>query len=134
MPGLSELTYEQAQKALERQVSELRGRTGTLLAAAALTASFFGAAALGHDGVAVPVVLTGIALAVTVLSGLYVLHPHQLEFAVDARRLYDELASDEDDPDRLHLQLALGLRDTRERNGGRVDSLGRSRVARAATT
>jgi hypothetical protein len=40
---LAELTYEQAQKALEqqeRQVTELRQRTGTLLAAAALTASF----------------------------------------------------------------------------------------------
>jgi hypothetical protein len=46
---LAELTYEQAQKALEqqeRQVNELRQRIGTLLAAAALTASFFGAAAL----------------------------------------------------------------------------------------
>lgn len=51
---LAELTYEQAQKALEqqeRQVNELRQRTGTLLGAAALAASFFGAAALGRDGV-----------------------------------------------------------------------------------
>ncbi len=74
---LAELTYEQAQKALEqqeRQVTELRQRTGTLLAAAALTASFFGAAALGRDGVALPVVLAGMALAVTVLNGLYVLY------------------------------------------------------------
>ncbi len=41
--SLAQLTYEQAQKALEqqeRQVNELRQRTGTLLAAAALTASF----------------------------------------------------------------------------------------------
>lgn len=125
-PLLAELTYEQAQKALEpqeRQVTELRQRTGTLLAAAALTASFFGAAALGRDGVGIPVVLAGIALAVTVLSGLYVLYPHELKFASDARRLYDDLASDKDDPERLHLRLAFGLRDARERNGQRVDQL-----------
>jgi cytochrome c-type biogenesis protein CcmH/NrfG len=130
MPGstLAELTYEQAQKALEqqeRQVNELRQRTGTLLGAAALTASFFGAAALGRDGVGIPVVLAGLALAVTVLSGLYVLYPHQLVFAADARRLYDALEPDQDDPERLHLRLAFGLRDTREENGRRVDLLAR---------
>lgn len=123
---LAELTYEQAQKALEqqeRQVNELRQRTGTLLGAAALTESFFGAAALGRDGVALPVVLAGIALAVTVLSGLYVLYPHELKFASDARRLYDRLAPDRDDPERLHLRLAFGLRDAREQNGKRVAQL-----------
>jgi hypothetical protein len=127
-PGLAQLTYEQAQKALEqqeRQVNELRQRTGTLLGAAALVASFFGAAALGHEGGTTPVVFAGIAFAVTVLSGLYVLYPHELEFASDARRLYDHLAPDRDDLDRLHLRLAFGLRDTRERNGQRVDSLAR---------
>ena len=123
---LAELTYDQAQKALdqqERQVNELRQRTGTLLGAAALTASFFGAAALGRDGVALPVVLAGIALAVTVLSGLYVLYPHKLQFSSDARRLYDHLAPDRGDPERLHLRLAFGLRDAREQNGQRVDQL-----------
>jgi cytochrome c-type biogenesis protein CcmH/NrfG len=135
-PLLAQLTYEQAQKALEqqeRQVNELRQRTGTLLAAAALTASFFGAAALGRDGVALPVVLAGIALAVTVLSGLYVLYPHRMEFATDARRLYDALESDRDDPERLHLRLAFGLRDTREENGRRADWLARC-LALAAIT
>jgi hypothetical protein len=127
-PTLAALTYEQAQKALEqqeRQVNELRQRTGTLLAAAALTASFFGAAALGRDGVALPIVLAGIALAITVLSGLYVLYPHEMEFATDARRLYDALEPDHDDPERLQLRLAFGLRDTREENGRRVDWLAR---------
>lgn len=127
-PTLAQLTYEQAQKALEqqeRQVNELRQRTGTLLAAAALTASFFGASALGHDGVGVPVVLAGIALAATVLSGLYVLYPHELEFSVDARRLYDDLVPDQQDSEFLLLRLAFGLRDARARNGGAVDRLAR---------
>lgn len=125
-PSLAQIIYEQAQKALEqqeRQVNELRQRTGTLLAAAALTASFFGAAALGRDGVVAPVVLAAVALAVTVLSGLYVLYPHELEFSVDARRLYDDLAGDQDDSDRLLVRLGFGLRDTRERNGRVVDRL-----------
>jgi cytochrome c-type biogenesis protein CcmH/NrfG len=127
-PSLAQLAYEQAQKALEqqeRQVTELRQRTGTLLAAAALTASFFGAAALGRDGVVLPVVLAGMALAVTVLSGLYVLYPHEMEFATDARRLYDALLPDRSDPQRLHLRLAFGLRDTRTENGRRVEWLAR---------
>jgi hypothetical protein len=127
-PSLSEILYEQAQKALEqqeRQVNELRQRTGTLLAAAALTASFFGAAALGRDGVVMPVILAAVALTVTVLSGLYVLYPHELEFSADARRLYDDLAGDQEDPNRLLVRLAFGLRDTRERNGRVVDRLAR---------
>lgn len=122
---LAALTYEQAQKALEqqeRQVNELRQRMGTLLGAAALTASFFGSAALGRDGAGLPVVLAGIALGITVLSGLFVLYPHRMQFAADARRLYDALR-DETDPEQLHLLLAFGLRDTRTKNGRRVDWL-----------
>jgi hypothetical protein len=76
-----------------------------------------------RDGVALPVVLAGIALAVTVLSGLYVLYPHELKFASDARPLYDRLTPDRDDRERLHLRLAFGLRDAREENGKRVARL-----------
>lgn len=122
---LAQLTYEQAQKALEqqeRQVNELRQRMGTLLGAAALTASFFGSAALGRNGTSLPVVLAGIALGVTVLSGLFVLYPHRMQFAADARRLYDAL-QDVTDPERLHILIAFGLRDTRTQNGRRVDWL-----------
>jgi hypothetical protein len=125
---LAELIYEQAQKALEqqeRQVNELRQRMGTLLGAAALTASFFGTAALGRDGASLPVILAGVALAVTVLSSLFALYPYKMEFATDARRLYDALQS-EQDPERLHLLLAFGLRDVRTKNGRRVDWLARS--------
>jgi hypothetical protein len=106
-------------------VNELRQRTGTLLAAAALSASFFGAVVLGHRGVSLPVVLAGASLTVTVLSSLYVLYPHDLDFAIDARGMYRAFGRDRDDPERLHLRLAFGLRDTRERNGGQVERLGR---------
>ena len=51
------------------------------------------------------------------------LYPHELKFASDARRLYDRLAPDRDDPERLHLRFAFGLRDAREQNGKRVTQL-----------
>lgn len=121
---LAQLMYEQAQRALEqqeRQVAELRQRAGTLLAATALIASVFGVSASGGGRTALPTVLGGASLVVAVLGALFALYPHRLDFATDARRLYDALASDQDDLDRVHLRLAFGLRDTRERNGTCVD-------------
>ena len=50
---LERLAYEVSLKALERQenvIDELRSRTGTLLAASSLSASFLGARALDHPG------------------------------------------------------------------------------------
>ena len=110
-PTLALIMYEQAQKALEyqeRQVNELRQRTGTLLGAAALTASFLGATTLKHGGAGLPVALAGLALAVIVLSGLYVLYPHELDFTPDVRRVYDRLAPARHDPDRMLLDVGTG--------------------------
>jgi hypothetical protein len=48
---LAELSYEAAVRALdlqERAIEQLRARTGTLLAASSLTASFLGAQAIQH--------------------------------------------------------------------------------------
>ena len=64
------------------------------------------------------------SLGVTVLSGLFLLYPYRMEFAADARRLYDALRL-EDDLERTHLRLAFGLRDAREINGRRIDWLAR---------
>jgi hypothetical protein len=50
---LAELSYEAAVRALdlqERGVEQLRARTGTLLAASSLTASFLGAQTIQHAG------------------------------------------------------------------------------------
>lgn len=49
-PASYELAYEEAKRALEEQeraVSELRSRAGQLIAAAAITTSFFGGRAIG---------------------------------------------------------------------------------------
>lgn len=54
---LEQLAYEVSLRALQRQeevVEELRSRTGTLLAASSLSASFLGARALDQSGAAWP--------------------------------------------------------------------------------
>jgi hypothetical protein len=88
---LEEITYETARAALADQeslVSGIRQRTGTLLAAQALVASFFGGAAIESKGfdaltwMAVAVLAAGLVLAVGVLA------PWRLEFSFDARDIY----------------------------------------------
>lgn len=94
MKTLEEITYEAGRDALADQesiVSGIRQRTGTLLAAQAIVASFLGAAALREDGAgawewgAIAALLLGLLLAAVVLS------PWRLRFSVDARALYEAL-------------------------------------------
>lgn len=72
-------------------MSGIRQRTGTLLAAHALVASFLGATTVRAQGlqalgwVAVAALLLGLVAAAILLS------PWQLKFAVDARGLYGDL-------------------------------------------
>jgi hypothetical protein len=94
MTTLEEITYDAGRHALADQealVAGIRQRTGTLLAAHALVASFLGGATIRVAGLDV---LGSIALA-TLVIGLVVsailLAPWRLKFAVDARDLYDQL-------------------------------------------
>src|ERR1044072_596795 len=124
-PTLALLVYEQAQKALEqqeRQGNELRQRTGTCLAAAAVTASFFGSAAIGTDPAPALVAGTASALAITVSCGVFVLYPHRLDFALDAQWLY---RATRDDPEETLLRIAFALRDARKTNARVVERLAR---------
>jgi hypothetical protein len=90
VPRLEEITYEAGRQALADQealVSGIRQRTGTLLAAHALVASFLGAATIRAQGLEP---LGWIALAALVLglcASAVLLAPWQLKFAVDAREL-----------------------------------------------
>jgi hypothetical protein len=76
---LSRLAYEASLRSLDKQeqlVQELRGRTGLLLAAASLAASFLGEPALeGSVGLAIPALG---AFAVSVGASLYVLLPSKI--------------------------------------------------------
>jgi hypothetical protein len=91
---LEEITYEAGRHALADQeslVAGIRQRTGTLLAAHALVASFLGATTIKAVGLD----MWGWVALVALLGGLVVaailLAPWELKFAVDAPHLYDEL-------------------------------------------
>jgi hypothetical protein len=133
---LEELLYSTATRALdqqERQVTELRARTGTLLAAAALSASFLGATAVDRDGISIVAALAILALAGVVGLTLYVLVPHAFGFALDVRELHQALFDDAADLRLVHLRVAYLPHDIRADNEARVDRLFRSfRIAAVA--
>jgi hypothetical protein len=94
MARLEEITYEAGRHALADQealVSGIRQRTGTLLAAHALVASFLGAAVIRAHGLDV---FGWIALGALVLglgAAAVLLAPWSLKFSIEARDLYNQL-------------------------------------------
>ena len=91
---LAELSYDAGVRALdlqERAVEQLRARTGILLAASSLTASFLGAQTIQHEsGLSVLGGLALISLAASVLLCVYVLLPKQVfEFSLNAPQVYE---------------------------------------------
>jgi hypothetical protein len=130
---LEEVTYEAGRDALADQeavAAGIRQRTGTLLAAHALVASFLGATtirAVGLDAlgwVALVTLVAGLALAAVLLA------PWQMKFAIDARALYGELydtAAAEAESDTLGWLAGAGFayQDLREENAPRVRIMSR---------
>lgn len=114
MPRLEEITYDAGRSALADQesiVAGIRQRTGTLLAAHALVASFLGATTVHSQGlrglgwVAVAILLLGLVIAAILLA------PWRMKFAIDARELYEDLyqqAADEADADTLGWLASAG--------------------------
>jgi hypothetical protein len=91
MPVFARLLSDLALRALdqqERQIAELRQRTGTVMASALLTASFFGAATVTQGVITLAAVFAGVSLLVTVVGGVLVLYPHELRLSADAEGLY----------------------------------------------
>jgi hypothetical protein len=89
------LAYEASLRALDQQqrvLEDLRSRTGLLLAAASLSASFLGARAFdGHASVALSAMALT-ALAVTLLLGILILTPRtSLVFSTAGTVLYRDL-------------------------------------------
>jgi len=106
-------------------VAGVRQRTGTLLAAHALVASFLGATVVRDQGLNA---LGWVALA-SLLLGLFVaailLAPWKLKFAVDAQELYNELyeqALAEAETETLGWLAAAGYgyQELREENAAKV--------------
>jgi hypothetical protein len=91
---LEEITYEAGRDALADQeslVAGIRQRTGTLLAAHALVASFLGATTIRAVGLDAWGWIALAALVVGLIAAAVLLAPWDLKFAVDAQQLYDEL-------------------------------------------
>jgi hypothetical protein len=131
--ALEEIVYEAGRDALADQealVAGLRQRTGTLLAAHALIASFLGAATIRETGLAAwEWIAIGLLVAGLVAAGM-LLAPWRLTFAVDARELHGELyeqANAEADAGTLGWLAAAGYgyQALRERNAERVTWMSR---------
>lgn len=127
---LAELSYDAGVRALdlqERAVEQLRARTGILLAASSLTASFLGAQTIQHEsGLSVLSGLALISLAVSVLLCVYVLLPKQaFEFSLNAPQVYETLFELRDDEEEVRRRLAYWLEEFWQRNQDRIDELGR---------
>jgi hypothetical protein len=91
---LEEITYEAGRAALAEQesiVGGIRQRTGTLLAAHALVASFLGGASVRGDAIGGGEIAALGSLFVALVLAAVLLAPWPMRFAVDARELYDEL-------------------------------------------
>lgn len=129
-PGLSpdpatyELAYQEAKRALEDQestVSETRSRAGQLIAAAAITTSFFGGQAItAHHVHTAAWFAIGCFIALS-LSVLVILWPrHDWEFMVSPANLISTYIEPVDDPPvdlaTIHRDLALHMDNSIESN------------------
>lgn len=137
MKTLEEVTYEVGRAALadqEAMVGGIRQRTGTLLAAQALVASFLGGTAIKDHGFHALGWLAVLALLMGLVVAAVVLAPWRLKFAVNARDLYEQVyrqAREEADLDSLRWLAAVGFgyQDLRLRNARSVRWLSRLSAA-----
>lgn len=133
---LGSIGYETAVRALdvqERGVEQLRGRTGSLLAASSLTASFLGAQAVRRAStVGLPVGLGLIALATSIVLCVYILLPKRgFVFSLSAPVVFDALYEVRDDDEEIRRRMAYWLDDYWRGNQRQVEGLGRCFLAAA---
>jgi hypothetical protein len=130
MTLLAELSYAAALRALdlqERSLGELRQRTGTLLAASSLTASFLGAQTIQHTealGVLEGVALVG--LLGSIGAATYVLLPKRsFVFSVNAITQFEALFEVGDDDEEVQRRLIYWLEGLWSRNQDTMEALSR---------
>jgi hypothetical protein len=119
---LEDIIYDAGRAALadqEATIAGIRQRTGTLLAAQALVASFLGSSVLRSDGftgwgrAATITLVIGLVLAAAVLA------PWRMEFSVDTRELYDQLDGETLDEVPALVAVAFIYQDLRWANASR---------------
>jgi hypothetical protein len=119
---LAELAFDQSQKRLDKQervVEELRSRTGVLLAASSLAASFLGREAFADSGWGSLAFVAGGAFLVTMLASVYVLLPRdKLIFSVIGSAVYEQFYGE--DLGEVHRRLAYELDRFWEGNNVRI--------------
>jgi hypothetical protein len=133
---LARLSYDAAMRALdlqERGVDQLRARTGTLLAASSLTASFLGAQTIQHlSGLGSLGTCALIALASSILLCTYVLLPKRgFVFSLSAPRMYEALLAVADDEHEVSRRLVYWIEEYWQDNQVKLDKLGRYYFAAA---
>jgi hypothetical protein len=123
---LARLAYEASLRSLDKQdevFSELRARTGLVLAASALAASFLGDTALDNGSLWL-IVLALLAFACSVGASIYVLLPKRdLIFSLAGSAVYEQLYEFREDIDEVHRRLAYDLDRFREQNDDALQSL-----------
>lgn len=113
-PIYERLAYDAAQRALDKQerlIDELRSRTGLLLAAASLAASFLGREAFGGDPKKSLAIVALGAFLFAVGASVYVLlpKPERFVFAMVGAGLYEGLYEVKDDLAEVYRRLAYDL-------------------------
>jgi hypothetical protein len=134
---LEEVTYETGLAALadqEAMVAGVRQRTGTLLAAQALVATFLGGAATEGNGLHALGWLAVLTLLMGLVAAAVVLAPWPLTFAVDVHDLYEQLyplALEDARDNSLHwlVEAGFGYQDLQRQNDRRVVWLSRLSAA-----
>jgi hypothetical protein len=121
---LEQTVYDIAIRALRQQeeaITELRSRTGTLLTASSLIASFLGAQVIARGGLTIWVALALSSFGVSVVLCVYSLLPKDgLVFALDAPDTYAALADIRGEERECQYRLACWLHEIREQNAAAV--------------
>jgi hypothetical protein len=135
--SLLDLSYDVAIRALdlqERAVEQLRARTGTLLAASSLTATFLGSQTVRHTGgLDTLQALALISLSSSVVLCVYVLSPkREFVFSMNAVKLYERLFHLADDDEEVRRRLIYWLDEFWQSNQDKIAKLDRFYLAAAA--
>ena len=124
--NVPELAYETAVAALKRQeeeLNQLRQRTGMLLAAGSLVASFLGAEALGRAGTDPWAPIAVVAFFVSTVPCIYLLAPKRgLGFSLSGSQLYQEFEH-ETRMEQVFRQLAEWLQGAWNENQKKLDRM-----------
>jgi hypothetical protein len=117
----------------ERAVEQLRSRTGTLLAASSLTASFLGAQTIAHaSGLGVLSGLALISLAASIGLCVYILLPKkEFTFNLSGPQMYEQLFAMRDDEEEVRRRLVYWLEEFWQANQPKIDERGRYYLAAA---